>query len=369
MNSKRNIFRSTPQRAGLSRRQFLWLTGVTLLAGCQTTQPAPPVPTATPFPALQRITLENAGKIRQVNKLDLSRGAVRGVAWNPVWGTGIPDSRLLAVAPYNQVQVWEIATMKRLATLQGHQYQINGMAWSPDGRLLASASDDGTLRLWDSTTWRSRAVLHSAADVVISVAWSPDSRRLVAGNQDGTIQVWDAQTFQSLGLWARPSTVSAAGSRLAVWGVAWSPDGQRIASNRYDVHVFLWDARTGRLVGTLIPSAQPNGVAWSPAGQALATTSDDRTVQLWDKANKNYRVLEGHLDAGWAYPVMWSPDGNLLAATRQDGLVQVWDSTTSKELAALQGHTRAVWSAAWSPNGLLIASGSDDETVRLWGVA
>lgn len=65
---------------------------------------------------------------------------------------------------------------------------------------------------------------------------------------------------------------------------------------------------------------------------------------------------------------MWSPDGHLLAATRQSGLVQVWDSETSKELAALQGHTEAVWSAAWSPDGLLMASGSDDETVRLWGV-
>ncbi len=353
---------SSLQRAGLSRRQFLWLTGVTLLAGCQTAQPSPPVPTATPRPALQRITLENASKIRQVSKLDLSQGAVRGVAWSP-------DSRLLAMAPYNQVQVWEIATMQRLTTLQGHQYQINGMAWSPDGRLLASVSDDGTLRLWDPTIWKSHAVLQGhAADVVLSEAWSPDSRRLVAGNQDGTVQMWDAHTLQSLGRWARPSIVEAVGSRLAVWGVAWSPDRQRIASNRYDVHVFLWDAQTGRLVTTLIPSAQPNGVAWSPAGQVLATTNDEGTVQLWDKANTNYRVLQGHPDAGWAYPVMWSPDGKLLAATRQSGLVQVWDSETSKELAALQGHTEAVWSAAWSPDGLLMASGSDDETVRLWGV-
>jgi WD40 repeat protein len=362
MNSKGNMPGSSPQRAGLSRRQFLWLTAVTLLVGCQTAQPSSPVPTATPRPALQRITLENASRIRQVSKLELSQGAVRGVAWSP-------DSRFLAVAPNNQVQVWEMATMKRLTTLQGHLYRINGMAWSPDGRLLASVSDDGTLRLWNTTTWKSHAILQGhAAGVLLSVAWSPDSRRLVAGNRDGTVQVWDAHTFQSLGLWARPSTVGASGNRLAVWGVAWSPNGQRIASNRYDVHVFLWDARTGRLVGTLIPSAQPNGVAWSPAGQILATTSDDGTVQLWDKANKNYRVLQGHPDAGWAYPVMWSPDGNLLAAARQGGLVQVWDSKTGKELAALQGHLQAVWSAAWSPGGLLIASGSDDETVRLWGV-
>src|SRR5262249_22813897 len=165
MNSKGDIFRSTPQRTGLSRRQFLWLTGVTLLAGCQTAQPPPPVPTATPRPALQRITLENAGKVRQVSKLDLSQGSVRGVAWSP-------DSRLLAVAPYNQVQIWEIATMKRLNTLQGHKYPIDGMAWSPDGHLLASVSDDGTLRLWDTTIWKSHAILQGhAADVVLSVAW------------------------------------------------------------------------------------------------------------------------------------------------------------------------------------------------------
>jgi WD40 repeat protein len=183
MNSKGNMSGPPQQRTGLSRRQFLWLTGATLLAGCQTALPPPPVPTATPHPALQRITLENASKIRQVSKLNLSQGAVRGVAWPP-------DSRLLAVAPYNQVQVWEIATMKRLTTLQGHQYQINGIAWSPDGRLLASVSDDGSLRLWDPTIWKSHAVLRGhAADTVLSVAWSPDSLRLVAGYQDGTVQV------------------------------------------------------------------------------------------------------------------------------------------------------------------------------------
>jgi WD40 repeat protein len=311
-----------------------------LLAGCQTAQPTPAVPTATPRPALRRITLENARKVRQVSKLNLSQGAVRGVAWSP-------DSRLLAVAPYNQVQVWEFATMKRLAVLQGHRYQINGMAWSPDGRLLASVSDDGTLRLWDAKIWKSHAVLQSHADdTVLSVAWSPDSLRLVAGNQDGTVQVWDAQTLRSLSLWARPSTVTDVGNRLAVWGVAWSHDGKRIASNRYDVHVFLWNAQTGRLVATLFPSAQPNGVAWSPAGQVLATTSDDGTVQVWDTANTNSRVLQGHPDAGWAYPVMWSPDGELLAATRESGLIQVWDSETREELAVLQGHTEAAWSAA-----------------------
>lgn len=130
----------------------------------------------------------------------------------------------------------------------------------------------------------------------------------------------------------------------------------------------MWDTQSSKITHQLPPQDQPNGVAYSPDGQFVATSNDAGTVQIWDAQGKLVRVLTGHTDAGWAYPVMWSPDTSLLATARAYGLVQLWEVKNGQELAAIQGHNAGVFTGSWSPSGTVIATCSDDATVRLWGV-
>jgi WD40 repeat protein len=346
----------------LSRRYFFVIAGAALLAGCQSQQHTPaPRPTSTPLPAPQPITPQNAQHLVQVAELDAGGVAVRSVAWSP-------DGSILAVGAYPNVQLWDGKTGRRLATLKGHTGQVNGLAWTHDGSMLASASDDSTVRIWNPGQRATLKVLqpHPITSVALSVSWSPDGKQVAAGYADGMAIRWDVKTGQYLQL---EKEISTDPRPFAVYGISWSPTGERIASNRYDSHVYLWDAGTGKKLATLAAYDKPNGITWSPDGGLLAVTDDSGAVEIWNgKTLKDQVNMLAHPEAGWCFGASWSPDGRMIAGARQGGLVQVWDAVTHKELAALTGHTRAAWTLAWSPDNLHIASGSDDATVRLWGV-
>jgi len=289
---------------------------------------------------------------------------VRAVAWSP-------DGRLVASGSNPEVALWDSATGQRLATLSGHRGQIYCLAWSATSTLLASAGDDGTVRLWDAQGRAVQTFYSPSNASVFSVAWAPDGHQLVAGTDDGQVVRWNAQTAKRIATWSGPTRRQGQGGAFpfAVWGVAWSPDGRHIVSTRYDDLVLIWEVATG--LSRIIPKTdtQPNTVAWSPNGRQFALTDDQGKVILWNGASGRRGVaFEGHDSDGWAYGLTWSPDSSMVAASRYSGLVQVWDSQTGKELAALEGHLNAVWGLAWSPDGLRLASASDDGSVGLWGV-
>ncbi|KAJ5697656.1 hypothetical protein N7488_011340 [Penicillium malachiteum] len=269
------------------------------------------------------------------------------------------DGRLLASGSYdNTVRLWDPVTGDLRRTLEGHSSAVNSVAFSSDGRLLASSSDDNTVRLWDPVTGDLRRTLEGHSSAVRSVAFSSNGRLLTSGSEDNTVRLWDPVTGDLR--W----TLEGHSSWVRL--VAFSSDGRLLASGSYDNTVRLWDPVTGDLWRTLEGhSSAVNSVAFSSDGRLLASGSYDNTVRLWDPVTGDLRrTLEGHLS--WVRSVAFSSNGRLLASGSNDNTVRLWDPVTGDLRRTLEGHSSAVNSVAFSSDGRLLASGSDDNTVRLW---
>jgi WD40 repeat protein/serine/threonine protein kinase len=277
-----------------------------------------------------------------------------------------PDGRILASASEDgAVKLWDAATGEEVRTLHGHgRGAIDSLAFRPDGHHVASASADGTVRLWDVATGEGLRIspLRGHRAGVTSVAYSPDGRTLASASHDGTMKLWDAATGREL----RTLT----GHAGVVWGVAYNPDGRTLASASQDQTVRVWDAATGQVLRTLTGHLNAaRFVAFSPDGRTLASASWDQTVRLWDAATgREVRTLIGH--TGPLVFLAFSPDGANLASSGWDGTVRLWDVATGREIRTLRGHARTeVNAGAYSPDGRTLASASYDGTVKLWDVA
>ncbi|MBP5971308.1 hypothetical protein HW132_00800 [Brasilonema sp. CT11] len=271
------------------------------------------------------------------------------------------DGKLLATGDADgETHLWQVEDGKLLFTCVGHSSWVRSVAFSPDGHTLASGSEDQTVKLWDVHTGQCLKTLQGHSSWVWSVAFSPDGHTLASGSEDQAVKLWDVYTGQCL--------KTLQGHTNRVWSVAFSPDGHTLASGSDDQAVKLWDVYTGQCLKTL--QGHTNrvwSVAFSPDGHTLASGSDDQTVKLWDVyTGQCLKTLQGHTNRVWS--VAFSPDGHTLASGSDDQAVKLWDVYTGQCLKTLQGHTNRVWSVAFSPDGHTLASGSDDQAVKLWDV-
>jgi outer membrane protein assembly factor BamB len=285
-----------------------------------------------------------------------------------------PDGRTLALGTWDgTVKVRELATGKDLPGPPRHKDWVCSVAYSPDGKLLASAGGNefkparndnktsGEVKLWDVTARQEVAPLQGHTNKVFAAAFSPDGKTLATGSADRTVRLWDTATGKERAV--------LEGHTEAVWSVAFGPDGKTVASAGWDRTVRLWDAVTGKECGTLKGHEEEVlAVAVSPDGKTLATGGADWTVRLWDLATeKECAVLRGHKGSVTCLAV--SADGRTLSSGSGDETVKLWDLTTGKERATLRGHRSGITAIALSPDGKTLASAGMDDGVRLWDLS
>jgi WD40 repeat protein len=299
------------------------------------------------------------------------------------------------------IRLWDISAMPEVGlqagdltveplVLRGHEGRVWSVAFSPGGQWLASGSDDATVRLWDVPALASGGlaagepaalsrVLHAHEGAVLSLAFGPDGRHLATGSDDDTARLWDVPALTNEGQQVEEPAallLLLRGHEGPVPSVAFSPDGQRLATGSDDATARLWDLRTTD------PSAEPSvlrgheapvaSVAFRPDGGWLATGSGDTTIRLWDLETEEVaaepQVLQDH--GGKVWSVAFSPDSRWLAAGSDDGSAGLWDvGAALAQRQVLRGHEAPLTSVTFSPDGRWLATGSWDTTVRLWDVA
>ena len=239
----------------------------------------------------------------------------------------------------------------------GHTSMISSVAFSPDGKLIASASYDNSVIIWRASSGTELKKL-TGDKLVTSVAFSPDGKQILSGDWGGTIKLWDVLTGEEIAAFD--------GGKIRVLTVAFSADGRSFLSGGADNQVRIWDAGSREQVSTFVGHmAAVRTVAFSPDGKTVASGSDDKTIRLWDvRTGRELRKLDGHKAA--VRSLAFSPNGQRIVTASSDRTVRLWNTRTGRNLFTSDIQTAAIHSVAYSPDGRRIVSGADDGTVAVW---
>jgi RNA polymerase sigma factor (sigma-70 family) len=274
----------------------------------------------------------------------------------------------------SSIWLWDPADGSRVRELKGHTRGVAAVAFSPVGSLLASASHDASIRLWNAADGRLLRKIAVPQDPypqdelgadsdgqhggVVAIAFSADGRWLASGGYDGSVRLWDVDTGKAIHVMR--------GHGREVTSVVFSRDGNVLTSGSRDQTICLWNTATGK---ELQPREGHSGlvhaIAISPNGGVAATACEDRSIHLWSLATgQELRILRGH--TGGVYCVAFSPDGHALASASADQTIRIWDAETGQEMRQLLGHAGAVYAVAFTKVDKLLLSGGADRTLRFW---
>jgi WD40 repeat protein len=282
-------------------------------------------------------------------------------------GTGKPSD---AVGTDAELKVWDVKSGRELLDRRGH-ITVYALAFSPDGRRLASAGEDQTIKLWDTATGNEVVTLRGHSGTVRTLAFSADGRQLLSASHDATVRVWDATPLNGK---TDSADHTLRGHRGDVAGVAYSPDGRYLVSAGVDRSVRVWDATTGTQLTTLLGlKGITLSITFSPDGRWLASSgSKDPSVTIWDAKTWVVSRAFRQRSNGLNHRVAFSPDGKLLAAASvspaggSETVVLIWDMSTGEEIHRLHGHTWNVTGVAFDRTGHFLAACGGDSAVHIW---
>jgi WD40 repeat protein len=345
-------------------------------------------------PALARVTTFLSNTVQQPIKRVPPRRRFLMVAGGVALTGGAIWGVSALYAHYHPIQK---VPQKQNTTLvyRGHSGPVHTVAWSPDGRMLASGSSDTTVHIWMASTLHTTLTYRSHSKPVNTIAWSHDGAQIASGSSDGNIHVWttgsgttifpDRKAFGSIDTmaWSPDSQKCAFGyddivllldansgdinlvytlHTAPIGAIAWSPDGTWVTSGDKQGRVNTWNVNTRetRLVANVKYAVR--SLAWSPHGTSIAIGDGNGTITLQDATSGVKRPL-GQRPAG-ILAIVWSPDSTKLASIDENNIVQIWDAQTGKSLGQYNGYVGPA--LAWSPNGAHIATCNTDNIVQIW---